>query len=109
MLTTFLAILIYLIGCVLAYGRQYAGDSLIDAKYPQLPPAADQHSPIRGLILTSWLSFLVDTYIYFMDERGHPYAKFLRFSNQDIIEQHLANSQAAEWRRMGLIEDISIR
>ena len=108
MLTTFLAILVYLIGCVLAYGRLYASEALIDAKYPELPPANQPSSFIDGIIWFSWLSFFVGVFIYFQDERGQPYARFLRFHNQDIREQHLANPQAAEWRRMGLIEDISI-
>lgn len=86
-MTTLLIIAIYLIGCVLAYGRLYASFYEIDENYISwISPMGIKN--FKGFALfqisMSWVTFLSGVLIYFTDDEKY----FLKWSNKDLIERY---------------------
>ena len=81
---TIIIITIYLIGCVLTYGRMLASEYEIDEYYIRTIPANPNYKFYIFYSIFSWIGFISGILIYFVDNQKY----FLKFSYKDLIDYY---------------------
>lgn len=80
-----IGLLIYLLGCVLAYGRHYARFYEIEEDFPYIRPNMDRFFVHRIVItILSWAGFLEGVRVYFKEKQRY----FLRYSYRKLKKKY---------------------
>lgn len=82
--TILVILVIYIIGCILSYGRHYARMYEIDEDYINTLPPYKDNSFTLLFSLFSWVGFIAGIIIYFGDEEKY----FLKYSNKPLWDKY---------------------
>jgi len=89
-----LILMVYLAGCILAYGRIYASAYEIDREFIRWmkPTGLSLDTPTVLLVILSWFTFLAGSISYIADKDKY----FLKYNNDDLIEKY--NNRKDLWK-----------
>jgi len=75
---------IYILGCILAFGRFKASIYQIEEKYIEYFPVWDNHRVIVFFSLFSFIGFLAGIVVYFIEDEKY----FFKYSYKPLIDRY---------------------
>jgi phosphate starvation-inducible membrane PsiE len=86
---TTIIIILYLIGCILSYGRINASMYAIDEEFIKFIPPTPAYLTISILSLFSWLMFIAVIFVYFENNEHY----FFKWSYKPLWDEWNKNNQ----------------
>lgn len=86
---TTIIIILYIIGCILSYGRLTASTYIIDEEFIKFIPPTPAYLTISILSLFSWLAFIAGIFVYFENNEHY----FFKWSYKPLWNEWNKNNQ----------------